>query len=1067
MADEVKRVGLVFKEDGSTDFVNSLKKVNAQLKENYQNFQLTQAQWDKSTSSTQKLQDKLVYLNEAYDIQSSKVSTLKQELNELENAENRDETAIQKKKAALAAAETSLQKYKNQITQTTIELQSGAKAIQEFGDKIQNTGKEVKEIGSKFSNFSKASVVALGASVKSAIDFEDAFTGVTKTVDASDDELAEMNSQIRQMAKEIPSSTTEISGVAEAAGQLGIKTKDIMNFTRVMIDLGNSTNLSADEAASALAKFANITNMSADQYQNLGSTIVNLGNNFATTEADIVSMSTRLASTGDLAGLSEPEILALATAMSSVGIEAEAGGTAMSKLLKQLQVAVETGAGLEDFAKIAGMTGKQFQKSFKEDAAKALSAFITGLKDTKRNGKSAISVLDDMGIKDVRLSNTILALSNSSDLMNDAIDTANKAWKENTALSNEANKRYGTLKSQIEVTTNRVKDMGISIGNKLMPSIQNLLGDAEKLTNKFDELDDSQVELIIRFGIFTAATAPVIKTVGNLTEGVGKLVKSYGDFRLKIAEISVAAEESGSAMTGLINIIGGLTSPMGLAVAAVVGGITAITIASEKAQQEVNQDFTTIGNSANDFITGIKTANSHLSEFNSTLFASNEEQQSLQTNMQEVQNGITTICKTASDERRGYTQEEITQLDEYFTKLRDLKDRELQIQSEIATAITQQATTNAESFQGSLDEYKQQSQEWINTAIQQKDTTLKTIEEQTTQEIVLLNQRYNTTEARSSEAYQKEYNDIMTRKEEKINQANDEVAKVTEAYSTGYTQRVSQEDGFTQKLQEYQEKRKKNDDYYANEKQKILNGEEWWVTDTYSTLNKNEEARVRNNKKSAEDLYKNMSDSEAEQLGIWLGNLANTELYGGKISDKDKEMVDTILSTYDSMPKGTRKAMKNAMSPMLTEMEKSEPSLFKKATNIADGILSRLRKSFDIHSPSRKTRKIMQFAMQPMEEEMDKGSKKLFEQADSLAEGVTDRLSNINGDIDTNNVSKQGGYSYVLQANYNANKQQEIDYAKLSQLMTNSFLKALNSCKMKVDKDGFAKLVDDRLMEVM
>jgi len=1067
MADEVKRVGLVFKEDGSTDFVNSLKKVNAQLKENYQNFQLTQAQWDKSTSSTQKLQDKLVYLNEAYDIQSSKVSTLKQELNELENAENRDETAIQKKKAALAAAETSLQKYKNQITQTTIELQSGAKAIQECGDKIQNTGKEVKEIGSKFSNFSKASVVALGASVKSAIDFEDAFTGVTKTVDASDDELAEMNSQIRQMAKEIPSSTTEISGVAEAAGQLGIKTKDIMNFTRVMIDLGNSTNLSADEAASALAKFANITNMSADQYQNLGSTIVDLGNNFATTEADIVSMSTRLASTGDLAGLSEPEILALATAMSSVGIEAEAGGTAMSKLLKQLQVAVETGAGLEDFAKIAGMTGKQFQKAFKEDAAKALSAFITGLKDTKRNGKSAISVLDDMGIKDVRLSNTILALSNSSDLMNDAIDTANKAWKENTALSNEANKRYGTLKSQIEVTTNRVKDMGISIGNKLMPSIQNLLGDAEKLTNKFDELDDSQVELIIRFGIFTAATAPVIKTVGNLTEGVGKLVKSYGDFRLKIAEISVAAEESGSAMTGLINIIGGLTSPMGLAVAAVVGGITAITIASEKAQQEVSQDFTTIGNSANDFITGIKTANSHLSEFNSTLFASNEEQQSLQTNMQEVQNGITTICKTASDERRGYTQEEITQLDEYFTKLRDLKDRELQIQSEIATAITQQATTNAESFQGSLDEYKQQSQEWINTAIQQKDTTLKTIEEQTTQEIVLLNQRYNTTEARSSEAYQKEYNDIMTRKEEKINQANDEVAKVTEAYSTGYTQRVSQEDGFTQKLQEYQEKRKKNDDYYANEKQKILNGEEWWVTDTYSTLNKNEEARVRNNKKSAEDLYKNMSDSEAEQLGIWLGNLANTELYGGKISDKDKEMVDTILSTYDSMPKGTRKAMKNAMSPMLTEMEKSEPSLFKKATNIADGILSRLRKSFDIHSPSRKTRKIMQFAMQPMEEEMDKGSKKLFEQADSLAEGVTDRLSNINGDIDTNNVSKQGGYSYVLQANYNANKQQEIDYAKLSQLMTNSFLKALNSCKMKVDKDGFAKLVDDRLMEVM
>ena len=687
MADEVKRVGLVFKEDGSTDFVNSLKKVNAQLKENYQNFQLTQAQWDKSTSSTQKLQDKLVYLNEAYDIQSSKVSTLKQELNELENAENRDETAIQKKKAALAAAETSLQKYKNQITQTTIELQSGAKAakaIQEFGDKIQNTGKEVKEIGSKFSNFSKASVVALGASVKSAIDFEDAFTGVTKTVDASDDELAEMNSQIRQMAKEIPSSTTEISGVAEAAGQLGIKTKDIMNFTRVMIDLGNSTNLSADEAASALAKFANITNMSADQYQNLGSTIVDLGNNFATTEADIVEMAMRLAGAGKQVGFSQAQILGLATSLSSVGIEAEMGGSAISKAMVKMQNAVEmggtkldavlkksgmslremellaandskgfksmaqslgmtstelkqlitAGTNLEDFAKISGMSAEQFKKAWKTDAAGALNAFIQGLAKAEDKGDSAITLLTEMGFSEVRLRDSLLRAANAGSLFNDTLDTANKAWKENTALSNEANKRYGTLKSQIEVTTNRVKDMGISIGNKLMPSIQNLLGDAEKLTNKFDELDDSQVELIIRFGIFTAATAPVIKTVGNLTEGVGKLVKSYGDFRLKISEISVAAEESGSAMTGLINIISGLTSPMGLAVTAVVGGITAITIASEKAQQEVSQDFTTIGNSANDFITGIKTANSHLSEFNSTLFASNEEQQSLQTNMQ-------------------------------------------------------------------------------------------------------------------------------------------------------------------------------------------------------------------------------------------------------------------------------------------------------------------------------------------------------------------------------------------------------------------------------------------------
>ena len=135
--DELKRVGLVFKDDGSVDFVKSLKLVNATLKENYETFKLTQAQWDKSTTTTQKLKDKLVYLNEAYDIQKDKVTTLKIQLEELENAENKDEVAIQKKKAALTQAETSLQRYKNQIDETTNKLKTGSEAIKEFGKNVE------------------------------------------------------------------------------------------------------------------------------------------------------------------------------------------------------------------------------------------------------------------------------------------------------------------------------------------------------------------------------------------------------------------------------------------------------------------------------------------------------------------------------------------------------------------------------------------------------------------------------------------------------------------------------------------------------------------------------------------------------------------------------------------------------------------------------------------------------------------------------------------------------------------------------------------------------------------
>lgn len=343
MSNDVKRVGLVFNSDGSTNFVKSLKLINSELRENYANFKLTQEQWDKSTNATQKLKDKLVYLNDAYKIQGDKVATLRDQLQALENAENRDEVAIQRTRAALAQAETSLQRYQNQINDVNNQLNTNSAKIKEYGEKIEKYGKDIENVGKKLSVFSVASTAALTASAKSAIEFESAFAGVEKTVDATDEQLEQLKQGIRDLAKEIPSTTTEIAGVAEVAGQLGIETENILSFSKAMIDLGNSTNLTAQDAASQLAKFANITQMSQKDFDKLGSSLVDLGNHFATTEADIVEMAMRLAGAGKQVGLSEGKILGLATAMSSVGIEAEMGGSAISKAMVKMQNAVELG----------------------------------------------------------------------------------------------------------------------------------------------------------------------------------------------------------------------------------------------------------------------------------------------------------------------------------------------------------------------------------------------------------------------------------------------------------------------------------------------------------------------------------------------------------------------------------------------------------------------------------------------------------------------------------------------------------------------------------------------------
>ena len=583
MADDLRRVGLVFKEDGAVDFKKSLQEINLELNKNYNQFKLTQAQWDKSTKSTEKLRAEQDYLRNAYEIQADKVNTLKMQLADLENAENKNTTAIKKKRNELTSAEIKLESYNQKIKDIEKQLHNTGKKIEEFGTKVEKIGNRIEGAGKKLSAFSVATASAFVASAKSAIDFEDAFTGVEKTVDGTAEQMNNLKQGIRDMSKEIPSSTTEISAVAEAAGQLGIKTDDILSFTKVMIDLGNSTNLSAEEAASSLAKFANITNMSAKDYDKLGSTIVALGNNFATTEADIVAMSTRLAATGELAGLSQSQILSLATAMSSVGIEAEAGGSAMSKLLKKIQVAVETGSeDLKDYAKVAGMTSKEFKQAFEKDAVGALSAFISGLNDTERNGKSAITILEDMGLKETRLSNTILSLANASGVMTDAVRLGSKAWEDNDALTNEANKRYGTLKSQIQIAINKLKDLAITIGNKLTPVIPKVTKQIEKFTKWVEKLDDKQVEWILNVGKAVIAIGPLITILGKITKTGGMAIKTIGTFTQAIGVANGTVTSTSVAVNKLAGVITGITSPVGAAIIATTA-LTAVVIAANRA----------------------------------------------------------------------------------------------------------------------------------------------------------------------------------------------------------------------------------------------------------------------------------------------------------------------------------------------------------------------------------------------------------------------------------------------------------------------------------------------------
>ena len=393
--------------------------------------------------------------------------------------------------ASLSSSKAALAGYKA----TVDTLDKDFTKLDKGFNKIMGAGKKSFKAVTTAATVAAAAVGAVTvASAAVGSSFESAFTGVKKTVDATDAEYAKLRRNILDMSRDIPSSDDEIAGVMEIAGQLGIATNSLSDFTKTMINLGVSTNMAADEAATNLARFANVTGMAdygpdgVSNYERLGSVITDLGNKFATTESEITEMGTRLASTGHLVGLSQAQIMALATAMSSVGIKAESGGSTMAKLLKKMQLAVETNSdALGQYASVANMTGEQFKQTFKTDAVSALGAFIGGLNDTERNGKSAIAILDDMKLSEVRLSNTILALAGSGDLMTRAINTANTAWNENTALATEAGKRYETVKSKAKMLGNAFEELGITAYDDLREPLVDCMG---SITDEVHNLND-------------------------------------------------------------------------------------------------------------------------------------------------------------------------------------------------------------------------------------------------------------------------------------------------------------------------------------------------------------------------------------------------------------------------------------------------------------------------------------------------------------------------------------------------------------------------------------------------
>ena len=481
------------------------------------------------------------------------------------------ETALNKAKTALAETRQEIEKTNKNLRTAQSAWTEAGQSLDAFSKYCDKVSKVTGTVGRTLTTVMTTPILALGsAAIKASISYESAFTSVRKTVNATEEEFAALSDEIKGMSTEIATSADDIAEVVAIAGQLGIGTDYLTEFARTMIDLGNSTDIVASEAATTLAKFANITGMDQSLFGNLGSTLVQLGNNFATTESSIMNMSMRLAAAGTQVGLSEAQILGFATALSSVGIEAEMGGSAFSKALVKMEVAAATGGeALEDFAAVSGMTAQQFKALWDADPAAAFQAFIVGLSRMDEQGMSAIATLEEIGISEIRLRDTLLRATNATELFAETQYMANAAWEDNSALVEEAGKRYETTASKLTNLKNKAVLFGQQIGDDLNPTIQNLIEGADDLLDSFLEMDEAQRQQIIKWAAIAAATGPALLGISKVSKGISAFTGGIGKF-------ATAVGKAGGGFKGFMSVLGKSPSIWLAVAAAVVVGTIAL-----------------------------------------------------------------------------------------------------------------------------------------------------------------------------------------------------------------------------------------------------------------------------------------------------------------------------------------------------------------------------------------------------------------------------------------------------------------------------------------------------------
>lgn len=806
----------------------------------------------------------------------------------------------------------------NKLKSLQTELAETNNAFLNVSNNLGKAGSVVSDLGEKTSRIGNALTVGVTmplvgvatAAINVGNDFEEGMSKVAAISGATGDELDALTEKAKEMGAKTKFSATESAAAFEYMAMAGWKTDDMLNGIEGIMNLaaasGEDLASVSDIVTDALTAFglqasdsAHFADVLAKASSSSNTNVGLMGATFKYVAPIAGSMKYSIEDTAVAIGL-----------MANSGIKGEQAGTALRSTLSRLvDPPKEAAAALEDLG-ISAVNADGSMKPLNEVMVTLREKF-KGLDDSqKASYASSIAGTEAM-------SGFLAIVSASDDDFNNLTEAINNA--DGTA-QDMADTMQDNTKGAIVEMTGSLETASITLQKSFAPHITNAAKKVTELSNKFSALPSKTQKNIVKFAALTAAIGPAVKCVGALEKGLGatittgsKIIGTVGKVTASTTSLTGATKAAAVAQ-GLLNAAW-KANPAGLIIGGVVAlgaAIAAVTIAVKKsteAKKESKEAWNEIAQGAEEFRTGLESAESKLSTFDATLFASSETQQELADNMQEVQDAITTICQTATEERRGLTESEIQQLDEYFQKLRELQQQQLDQEMTVSQAISQQALTEVESYKGTLAEYQATAQQWIATAQEQAAKQTQIIEQQATTDISILNQKYGDQANLSNEAYKKEYDDIVNYKEQQLEAVQSGLAEINSAYANGYAERTELGDIWTRDvaknhltIEEESERHAARMEYLSSTEAALQMSQ----VDLQKALSEESKTHAKNIQQTWADLSASMSEEEKNQLGVILSMAANTVEAGGELTEETKSIVTAIAAAYDGMDEDTQ-----------------------------------------------------------------------------------------------------------------------------------------------------------------